>query len=150
MKSQILKPFMLTFIVGVALILTNATQSNAQSGPTIKIKIPFDYTAGNKNLSAGKYSIGRIFEGVFVIRSEDGKFAGLVTALCGVQSRSNSQPKLVFNRYGDEYFLSQIWLDSSTGSQMHKSKAERRADANTRLAKNNAKPQVVEVIVKIE
>lgn len=150
MKTQILKSFMLTFIVGMALILMSATESNAQTGTTIRVKIPFDYTIGNKTLSAGKYDVMKIAEGLFRIRSEDSKHSMLTQPKCDVESNGKSFAKLVFKRYGNEYFLSQIWLGSTTGVELHKSKAERKAEANMRLAKNDAKPEVVEVIASVE
>jgi hypothetical protein len=70
--------------------------------------------------------------------------------MCSVESRGNSLVKMVFHRYGDEYFLSQIFLGSTTGAQLHKSKAERKAEKNMRLAKNDAKPEVVEVIALVK
>jgi hypothetical protein len=150
MKTQILKSFMLAFIVGMALILMSATESNAQVGTTMKIKIPFDYTVGNKILSAGKYDVHKMSDGLFRIWNENGKHSMLTQSMCNVESRGNSVAKLVFNRYGDEYFLSQIFLGSTTGAQLHKSKAERKAEANMRLAKSDAKPEVVEVFALVE
>jgi hypothetical protein len=150
MKTQILKSFMLTFIVGMALILMSATESNARVGITMRIKIPFDYTIGNKILPAGKYEVGKLSDGLFRIGSEDGKHAILTQSMCSVESRGNSLVKMVFHRYGDEYFLSQIFLGSTTGAQLHKSKAERKAEKNMRLAKNDAKPEVVEVIALVK
>jgi hypothetical protein len=41
--------------------------------------------------------------------------------------------KLVFHRYGDRYFLSQVWgTDQSTGSQLQKTAQERELARNSR------------------
>lgn len=150
MKTQFLKSITFTCIVGIALILLNSTQTNAQAGTSIRVKIPFGYTIGNKNLPEGKYDIKKISDGLFRIWSEDGKHSMLTHIVCPVSSRRNTVAKLVFNRYGDQYFLSQIWLNAETGVQLYKSKTERSAEANMRLAKKDAKPQTVEVIALVE
>lgn len=150
MKPQIIKSFVLTFIVSMALILISAAESNAQTGATIKVRIPFDYAVGNKNLPAGKYHVQKTAEGIFTVRSEDGKQSMFANIVCDIQSRKNTTAKLIFHRYGNEYFLSQIWLTSELGVQLSKSKAERKAEANMRLAKNDAKPLTVEVVALVE
>jgi hypothetical protein len=50
---------------------------------------------------------------------------------------TNDNGKLVFNRYGNQYFLSQVWAaGSDSGHQLRPSKAERE------IAKNASKPKV--------
>ena len=52
--------------------------------------------------------------------------------------------KLVFNRYGDQYFLSKIWPPSSdTGRELTKSSLEREVAAQSRV-----KPAVTAVASK--
>jgi hypothetical protein len=53
----------------------------------------------------------------------------------GVQTGKTSDVgKLVFNRYGDNYFLSRIWEPSSiTGRQLPKSRLEREVAVNFAL-----------------
>ena len=51
---------------------------------------------------------------------------------------------LVFQRLGDNYFLSQVWTEgSSSGREFPKSKRE------VQLAKNNSKPELVIVAANI-
>jgi hypothetical protein len=54
----------------------------------------------------------------------------------------------VFNQYGDQYFLSQVWVNAENGRQLFTSGAEKRAAEEYRLAHNGEKPKRVEVAVR--
>ena len=93
-------------------ILTTMTLSLLISVPlsaqTIaRVTVPFDFTVGQTQMSAGTYEISPL-HGAIVIR--DTKAAkSVLTMVRSEWSRDNdSTTKLVFNRYGDKYFLSQI------------------------------------------
>ena len=61
------------------------------------------------------------------VRNEDTNSSVLTvtgSAYSGERSAAGS-PRLVFNRYGDQYVLSQIWDGSSAGRELTKGKNER-------------------------
>jgi len=67
----------------------------------VRFNVPFDFTVGKVSLPAGSYS---------------GLNPGQVS----------EATKLIFHRYGDQYFLAQFWnLGSETGYELPRSKAER-------------------------
>jgi hypothetical protein len=51
-------------------------------------------------------------------------------------SDARQQPRLVFHRYGNEYFLAEIWNGEGTGTRLVPTKAER--DAMETVAANRA------------
>jgi hypothetical protein len=120
----------------LALFLLPALAAQAQ---TIKVSVPFDFSAGLTTLPAGDYVVSKpgASQGVLQLRSDDGRSSAFVLT-SSAQSRSiNEQSKLIFHRYGNQYFLSQVWAaGSGMGHQLHQSKAERE------IAKNMAKPKV--------
>ena len=82
------------------------------------------------------------------VRSADGKTTVLVNAPLTIGSRdSKAGERLVFNQYGDQYFLSQIWLTIDTGRQLFTEGMEKKAAREYLLANNNAKPKRVEIAV---
>jgi hypothetical protein len=94
----------------VAFATLGATSSHAQV--LMKAQVPFNFKAGHGTLPAGDYSIietGMTPEAVL-----------LRVGLRGVElvmpnntgSQNVSTPKLVFHRYGDEYFLAEIWTNA--------------------------------------
>jgi hypothetical protein len=145
MKNQILRT---TAILGLFFMVAIASVS-AQAPSRVEVKIPFDFAAGQAVLKAGTYSIRQTSANVIAIRSLDGTATALVSAPLSISSRdSKIGERLVFNKYGDNYFLSQVWLTSDTGRQLFTSKTETKAAREYRLAGNNAKPERVEVAVR--
>jgi hypothetical protein len=142
MKKQILRS---TAILGLFYMLAIASV-NAQTPSRVEVNIPFDFSVGKATLKAGTYSIKRTSGSALAIRSADGKTSALVEAPLTIGSRgSKAGERLVFNQYGDQYFLSQVWLTVDTGRQVFTSGAETKAAREYKLAKNDAKPQRVEI-----
>src|SRR5215471_2950437 len=78
----------------------------------IQVDIPFDFIVGSKRLPAGEYSVGRAQshsdDSVLAISSSD-RSTNILSSTFAVQSpEQNSHGKLIFHRYGDQYFLFQI------------------------------------------
>ena len=72
-------------LLGVLSLLLVAACANAQS-INVKANVPFDFTVGKSNLSAGTYNIQSISTGtgkVLVIRSEDSANSMLASANSG-------------------------------------------------------------------
>src|SRR6185503_12196795 len=98
----------------------------AQRPTGVEVNLPFDFTAGKATLKAGRYNIRKLGGNgnVISILNEDGKRV-IVDAPLTVGSRdAKGGARLVFNRYGDSYFLTQIWLTSEIGQQLFPTKAE--------------------------
>jgi hypothetical protein len=121
----------------------------AQTPSKVEANVPFDFSAGSANLKAGDYSVRRTGANALIIRSADGKTTALVNAPLTIGSRdSKSGVRLVFNRYGDQYFLSQVWLTVDTGRQLFTSDSEARTAREYRLGKGSVKPQRVEIAAR--
>ena len=96
----------------------------AQRPTGIEVNLPFNFTAGKATLKAGRYNIRKLSGNVVSILSEDGKRV-IADAPLTVGSRdSKAGARVVFNRYGNSYFLSQIWLTPEIGQQLFPTKAE--------------------------
>jgi hypothetical protein len=118
----------------------------AQRPTGVEVNLPFDFTAGKATLKAGRYNIRKLSGDVVSIRSEDGKRV-IVNAPLTVGSRdSKGGARLVFNRYGDNYFLTQVWLTPEIGQQLFPTKSESKA-RDTELAKG-IKAERVEVSLR--
>lgn len=145
MKNQTIKYFA---ILGLFFILASASVQ-AQTPNRLEVTVPFDFVAGKASLKAGIYSIRRTSGSALLIRSADGKTTALINAPLTIGSRDfKSGERLVFNQYGDRYFLSQAWLTVDSGRQLFTSGAEARAARDYRLANNKANPRRVEVAAR--
>ena len=132
--------------MGLFLMLAIATV-NAQTPTGAEVSIPFDFTAGKANLKAGSYTITRVSEKTLKIRSADGENSVLVNAPLTIGARDfKSGERLVFNRYGNDYFLTQVWLTIEQGRQLFPSRAEQAAARE--LANHGTKPTRVDIAVR--
>ena len=121
-------------------------QAQTQRG---EVNIPFDFYAGTAQLKAGAYQVKRMSDNTVVIRTADGKSTVLLTAPLTIGARdSKSGRRLVFNKYGDQFFISQIWLDVESGRQVIPSKEEIRIAKDERLADRDMIPQRREVALR--
>jgi hypothetical protein len=134
-------------IMGLFLMLAVGSVP-AQTPASAEVNIPFDFSAGKATLKAGAYRIKQRAGNVLAISSADGKKTMLLDAPLTIGSRDfKAGSRLVFNRYDDQYFLSQVWLNADTGKQLFTSGAETRAAREYRLAKKKVRPERVEIAV---
>jgi hypothetical protein len=139
MKNLALKVFAF-FIFFAATAAATPTYPQAKN---ITVKIPFQFTAQGKTLPAGIYVIGPAFQSDWnglTIRSRDGRVS---VSFKTTPVRGNENPyeiKMVFNKYGDQYFLSQFYKERERiGRELNKSQAERQ------LAERGMSPEIVVV-----
>ena len=120
----------------------------AQTGYRIQTNIPFDFTAGESSLRAGSYSVEMISDNALLVRSIDGK-KGVLLLTRATEPGGTEQALIIFNRYGDRYFLSQVCVSGGdVGHELHPSGAERRLAKELSLAKSDAKSEKVQVAVR--
>ena len=142
MKQLILVLAMIVCIGGI-----RVSTANAQSADTIAVSIPFAFTVSNRSFPAGDYLLRRSIQGAGVVmqlRHEPTKESVQITMHTLRRLDIQKKSKLVFNCYGDQYFLSQIWIAGrSQGNELPKTRAERILQRN--LAKKQRKPTAIEV-----
>src|SRR5690349_6065995 len=107
-----------------------AATAKAQSGSGLRANVPFDFTVAGKSFAAGHYSITRASQtsGDLVLEvnslDQNSRVFPITTRLQTQTPRNQSV--LIFHRYGDEYFLAQVWAaGSTTGRAFAKSRRER-------------------------
>ena len=109
----------------MALALAFAVSAQAQTALNYKtFAVPFSFKVGNKVLPAGEYKITAENQ---IIRVQ--KINGKENAVSLVQrtrgaNHNLSDAKLTFRRYGDQYYLSTVWLPDSLGRELKKPRRE--------------------------
>jgi hypothetical protein len=114
--------------VGILLALASVFATGAASAAdrAVQANVPFDFTVGDRLLPAGTYTIGSLTSGVIVIRSKDNKFS-LMTTTSPDSNESVHGGKLVFDRYGDQYFLSEVLCPTAAiSASLPKSRLEKK------------------------
>src|SRR5215212_1241943 len=118
----------LVAILGIFLGLAVASV-HAQAPSKVEVNIPFEFSAGKTTLPAGVYSIKRMSANNVTLRSEDGKSSVILNApVTNTSSNPNAVERLVFERYGDQFALAQIWLTAGTGRQVWTNKKDAKSE----------------------
>jgi hypothetical protein len=110
----------------VAWFSVSAGLAMAQN-PQIHVSVPFDFTAGASRLPAGDYVVSTgMSPNSTWIRNENTK-ESVILFSHPVIARASAAPgaSLMFHRYGDQYFLHQVWtLSGDQGQELSTSRAE--------------------------
>jgi hypothetical protein len=71
--------------------------------------IPFDFTVGKSSLPAGRYSVTPVSPNMIVIRGWKGQeLVSAMTMTTPIEEVRKNANNLIFHKYGDRYFLSEI------------------------------------------
>jgi len=124
-------------------LLAAATVHAQVPGTAVRATIPFDFSVSGKTLPAGRYEIRRIDSGPdgLIISNLNNKHSKAMFETEPVEARRlSSRPKIMFHRYGDSYFLSEVFAGGDqTGRELVPSRQER--TLRRQLASNGNKTQ---------
>jgi len=90
-------------------------KSEGQILGDLEADMPFQFHAGNAKLPAGRYTIHRLDdsdEAVLEITSADGRVSAVFSIEASQASTTPVKNELIFNKYGDRYFLSGTYFGS--------------------------------------
>jgi hypothetical protein len=125
-------------VLGLTALVPTAS---AQTAKTFRFVVPFDFYAGAVLMPAGEYTVAQTASSrATQIYDRDGH----ITSILPIEGRTNaiSNNRMVFNRYGNMTFLSEIqWALSDTGYKLRESKLERETRLGTSPVKVAIQPK---------
>ena len=147
MARQILKGLTM-LLMTLALAAASAVAANGQSKQKLIAHVPFDFVVAEKTFRSGEYDVRAANQaGAIVIKGVAGD---KVLRLSSPKERRDRRmdAKLVFHRYGNTYFLAEIWMaGESMGRELPKTRGERAIERELKtVASNKLAYEVVEVI----
>ena len=108
----------------------------------MKVNIPFAFGVEDRSLPAGEYLVFTVTpERSIRFISTDGKHSAIVNTLPNYASLPSEDSRLVFHRYGNEYFLAQVW---TAGQNVARNPLSSKAAME--IASSGSKPQAITVI----
>lgn len=118
------------FTVFLFALMIYPGKAHAQVIGSIDANIPFEFQAGNAQLPPGEYSI-RMVENSGLAYMQITSKDGSSSAMFGVHETdlrsAPTKTELVFNKYGDHYFLAQLFDEGDpSGSQVVESSYEKK------------------------
>jgi hypothetical protein len=81
---------------------------------TLKGNVPFDFHMGKVDMPAGEYTVHQSGSLVTVRTAQGRHVSAMYLTLPTPAPAGRADGALVFNRYGDDYFLTKIWVPNST------------------------------------
>ena len=137
-RSTVLALFAATFIsIGGAC-------AHAQVAREFLFKVPFDFIVGDQTLPMGTHRVTRESGDILLIQARDG---GSALVLASAPAPDNGQPtggELVFNRYGNQYFLHEVLCRYPTmHAEIRASRLEKQAQIQNATLRSNAQSVAV-------
>lgn len=124
LRRLVLVGLAVALMVGLGFAQENLSEKGSR---TLKVDLPFPFMVGDTMLQPGKYEIERVAEWDFAVRMMGSSkvLANFATEPSDM-AQSPMKGRVVFNIYGDKYFLSNVWFASEAyGYRLPRSKAER-------------------------
>ena len=136
MKSRV------TRLLSVGMALAAVTAVYAQN-KTVTANVPFSFYMGSSLMPQGAYRVSEISNGAVVrIMSMHSVAAKSETTVSVIGKKQVEPARLVFHRYGKDYFLAQVWTgDGSAGLAFARSPREKE------LAQSGAAPPLAMIQV---
>ena len=98
-------------LITICLLFTAATLfAQTENRPLMKVSIPFSFTVDSQTLPPGQYYVLSVTpERSIRLASIDGKHSATVNDLPNYATSPSPNSRLVFHKFGNEYFLAQVW-----------------------------------------
>jgi len=123
---------------------TSLSASTSASAQTVaqQVTVPFEFTVGEKLLPAGTYLIKGIQPGMVLLQNREGR-ANMFSPILSTDTVNKASNRLIFNKYGDQYFLSEIRGSvGETAAKIVTSNLEKRVRAQEAKLQNEQKAVV--------
>ena len=132
-----MKLYIYSILFAAALALPSAYAQTIDLGA----EVPFDFRVGDTLMHAGKYTL-HDSGSLLTVRSLGGQKKGVFRLTVPTsRTAATTDGKLVFNRYGSEYYLTTLWTPGSQeGRAVIKSKREKEVASQSMAVESAAIP----------
>jgi hypothetical protein len=139
-KEGVMRKSVLKAVWAASLVAVVAVFSMSVEAAEIRFKVPFSFTVNGAVLPPGTYTISNAQSALWVRGYSD----SAVVMTNRLESLKDTDAKLVFDKYGDQYALRQAWTGGGNGRELPRPRLEREvADA----ARSGAVTTVERVVI---
>jgi hypothetical protein len=124
-----------TFVLALSAVAVLGTAAlHAQTG--IVANVPFDFTVQAVKMPAGQYALKPLSAAsglIQILNRETGRAVAVLASstLSTYKGKDVESGKVIFHRYGDRYFFSEVWTPSGLRGRAMPSKLEREVQASS-------------------
>jgi hypothetical protein len=141
--TSILGPSLITCALTIGTLVSSASAQGTTA--VAEVNIPFAFQTPTRTMPAGTYRIDSETTHLILLRGP-GRAAEFVVTQDSFRFHAADHGSVVFDRYGNQYFLRRIWKAGDTmGLECPKSRAEKEAEKGAQLAKNKQTPDLIEL-----
>ena len=121
MKNQLRR---LLVTIGLSAVLGSSLLNAQTYGKVAVADVPFSFRIADRVLPPGNYTVTAHSNGLMQLSNRENQ-QSMVFLANSERTNKQSDPKLIFNCYGDRYFLSQVWLGNDDGRILAKGHLEK-------------------------
>jgi len=119
--------FRTRLFAAVLAVATLSPAMYAQNPARAKAEIPFAFQVGSSRLDAGTYTVNDLAQHIISVGNGSHSAMAVTRQETGVNPSTSG--KIVFRKYGDKYFLAEVWTKGDTD---HMTIARSKAEDNAR------------------
>jgi hypothetical protein len=130
------------------LIVMGLPIAQAQGNKSFTAHVPFDFYVRDRVMHAGTYTVRPLSADGALLRisSADGDdVVAVLTDNTSPDRQHASGARLLFRRYGDQYFLAAAWRDADNGRELTRTKRERSLAKETAQTARAAQPELITI-----
>jgi hypothetical protein len=133
--ASVLGSSLIACALAIGSLVSTQSALAQSSAPLAKVNIPFAFQAGSKAMPAGMYQIDREARNLILLHGP-GQAAAYMETSDAIKVHAPDHGNLLFARYGNTYFLRQIWTAGNPiGLECPKSRLEKESlQANSKQA----------------
>jgi hypothetical protein len=124
MKTYMSRVIGITSLAAIAIVAP--ARANAQSVETTA-NVPFAFVAGDTSLPRGQYRMATLPGHTDALMIRGLQHGAIILSQPAGSSRADNTPRLVFDRFGEQYFLREIHLAGNVSLALPLTGVERRA-----------------------
>lgn len=146
LKRACISVAILSFLVVLGLPIAQARTNQSMS-----VHVPFEFVLQDRVLSAGDYTVQQLTDNGVAIRissADNSEAEAVLTNNAEAGKQESDAPRLIFRRYGDQYFLAAIWLNADSGRDLSKSHRERSLQKELAASGHALEPEVVAIVAE--
>lgn len=134
-----MKRTLITLAAALGLAIVPSTSVFAQQLVAL-YNVPFAFNAAGVQLPSGRYIVSNTGLDASTLAGPHGSI--MFSHRAGLSSKP-AAGHLMFKKYGDAYFLREVWQDNGTGSKIRTSSQEKEIIRAQQLAKNSSSAVLV-------
>jgi len=105
--------FRLNILAAGIVLLAGVHNASAQIENELDFTTSFAFTVGNTTVPAGRYTITPVEDDPWVLELKGGRTSVVFETQRATPNEVPSKDEIVFQRYGDQYVLKNIWTEGS-------------------------------------